>query len=116
MIDYPTFIQKFEQYPQKDALAYDLRFLYGMRKRVALVGNGPRCMMLKDGTAVVPTYFSDTLNIVDLNTANVQSVAMVKITETEYSVVRNTLMMRNIVSRTGSRVTDAIRVMHVWMP
>ena len=46
-----------------------------MRKRVALVGNGPRCMMLKDGTAVVPTYFSDTLNIVDLNTANVQSVA-----------------------------------------
>ncbi len=78
MIDYPTFIQKFEQYPQKDALAYDLRFLYGMRKRVALVGNGPRCMMLKDGTAVVPTYFSDTLNIVDLNTANVQSVAMVK--------------------------------------
>ena len=78
VIDYPAFIQKFEQYPQKDALAYDLRFLYGMRKRVALVGNGPRCMMLKDGTAVVPTYFSDTLNIVDLNTANVQSVAMVK--------------------------------------
>ncbi len=78
VIDYPAFIRKFEAYPQKDALAYDLRFLYGLRKRVALEGNGPRCMMLKDGMAVVPTYFSDTLNIVDLNTTDVQAVAMVK--------------------------------------
>lgn len=78
VIDYPAFIQKFETYPQKEALAYDLRFLYGLRKRVALEGNGPRCMMLKDGKAIVPTYFSDTLNVVDLNTIDVKAIAMVK--------------------------------------
>ena len=59
-------------------MAYDLRFLYGIRTRVPLVGNGPRELMLKDGKAVVPTYFSDTLNVVDLNTLGVQTVAMVK--------------------------------------
>lgn len=78
VIDYPAFVQKFEQYPQKDVLAYDLRFLYGMRQRIALVGNGPRCFMIKDGNAVVPTYFSDTLNVVNLNSASVQPIAMVK--------------------------------------
>ena len=78
VIDYPAFVKKFEQYPQKAALAYDLRFLYGMRKRIPLVGNGPRCFIIKEGSAVVPTYFSDTLNVVDLNTDAIHTVAMVK--------------------------------------
>lgn len=78
VIDYPAFIRKFEAYPQKEALAYDLRFLYGLRKRVALEGNGPRCFMLKEDRAVVPTYFSDTLNVVDLKTTSVEALAMVK--------------------------------------
>lgn len=78
VIDYPAFIRKFEAYPQKEALAYDLRFLYGLRKRVALEGNGPRCFMLKEDRAVVPTYFSDTLNVVDLKTTAVEALAMVK--------------------------------------
>lgn len=77
VIDYPAFIRKFEAYPQKDALAYDLRFLYGLRERVALTGNGPRSFILKDGKAIVPTYFSDTLNIVDLNTCRVDAVPLV---------------------------------------
>ncbi|MDE6172207.1 MAG: YVTN family beta-propeller repeat-containing protein [Bacteroides sp.] len=78
VIDYPAFIRKFEAYPQKEALAYDLRFLYGLRKRVALEGNGPRCFMLKEDRVVVPTYFSDTLNVVDLKTTSVEALAMVK--------------------------------------
>ena len=78
VINYPEFIKKFEAYSPKASLAYDLRFLYGIRTRVPLVGNGPRELMLKDGKAVVPTYFSDTLNVVDLNTLGVQTVAMVK--------------------------------------
>ena len=78
VINYPEFIKKFEAYAPKASLAYDLRFLYGIRTRVPLVGNGPRELMLKDGKAVVPTYFSDTLNVVDLNTLGVQSIAMVK--------------------------------------
>lgn len=78
VIDYPAFVQKFRQYPQKEALAYDLRFLYGIRKRIPLVGNGPRSFMIKDGDAVIPTYFSDTLNVVNLKSEVVRSVAMVK--------------------------------------
>lgn len=77
VIDYPTFIQKFEAYPQKDALAYDLRFMYDVRRRVALEGNGPRSLLLKEQTAVVPTYFSDTLNIVNLNTLQVSALPLV---------------------------------------
>lgn len=78
IIDYPAFIAKYEQYPQKDALSYDLRFLYGLRKRVALVGNGPRDFIIKEGRAIVPTYFSDTLNVVDLNTTDIRPIALVK--------------------------------------
>lgn len=78
VIDYPAFVQRFEQYPQKEALAYDLQFLYGLRQRVALVGNGPRAFIIKDDAAVIPTYFSDTLNVVDLHTCAVQPVALVK--------------------------------------
>lgn len=78
VIDYPGFIQKFNAYPQKDALTYDLRFLYGLRDRIALAGNGPRSLILKDGKAIVPTYFSDTLNIVDLNTHQIDAVPLVQ--------------------------------------
>ena len=78
VVDYPEFLQKYESYAQKEALAYDLTFMYGIRKRIPLVGNGPRCLIVKDEKAVVPTYFSDTLNIVDLNTSEVQPIAMVK--------------------------------------
>ena len=78
VINYPEFVKKFEAYSSKSTLAYDLRFLYGLRKRVPLVGNGPREFMLKGNTAVIPTYFSDTLNVVDLNTLDVQFVEMVK--------------------------------------
>lgn len=77
IIDYPAFIRKFEAYPQKDALAYDLRFMYDVRRRVAIEGNGPRSLLLKDQMAVVPTYFSDTLNMVNLNTLHVNTVALV---------------------------------------
>lgn len=77
VIDYPAFIRKFENYPQKDALAYDLRFMYDVRRRVALEGNGPRSLLLKEQTAIVPTYFSDTLNIVNLNTLKVDALPLV---------------------------------------
>lgn len=66
VIDYPAFIRKFEQTANKDELAYDLRFLQGVRERVLLKGNGPRSICLKDDQIYVPTYFSDTLNILNM--------------------------------------------------
>ena len=45
----------------------DLTFLVGLRKRVALPGNGPRSLALVGGKAYIGQYFTDSLDIVDLN-------------------------------------------------
>ncbi len=66
IIDYKAFVQKYEGVPDKSSLAYDLRFLVGLRQRIPLVGNGPRNFVLKEQQAYIPTYFSDTLNIVNI--------------------------------------------------
>lgn len=73
VIDYKKMVDKLQNYMGGvDVLAYDLRFLYSMRKRIALTGNGPRSMSVsKDGSKVyIPTYFSDTLNVLDLSANN----------------------------------------------
>lgn len=67
IIDYPTFISAFKKYPNKEQLSYDLRFLGKMRQRIPLYGNGPRNFIIDNNKAIIPTYFSDTLNIVDIN-------------------------------------------------
>ncbi|MEG0467714.1 MAG: YVTN family beta-propeller repeat-containing protein [Mucinivorans sp.] len=79
IVDYKKMIDKLENYKGGiDMLDYDLRFLYGMRDRVALTGNGPRAMSVsQDGAKVyVPTYFSDTVNIVDLTSEEIKTVAL----------------------------------------
>lgn len=76
VIDYPEFIKKFEAYPDKKNLNYDLRFLYGVRERVTLKGNGPRNFVVSDHKAYIPTYFSDDLNVYDLTTGVLSQVAL----------------------------------------
>ena len=58
----------------KAMLDYDLRFLYGLRKRIPLKGNGPRKMIMENGKLYIPTYFADILNIVDTQTTEITSV------------------------------------------
>ncbi len=74
IIDHKAMLEKLEAYPNKATLDYDLRFLYGIRKRVKLEGNGPREMVVRDGEVVVPTYFADVLNFVDVESADVSAV------------------------------------------
>ncbi len=74
IIDHKALISKFKAYPNKEALDYDLNFLYGLRKRKALVGNGPRNMVLTQDKVVIPTYFEDILNFVDLSSDAVTTV------------------------------------------
>ena len=52
----------------KSLLDYDLTFLYGLRERIPLQGNGPRCMVLTEDKLIVPTYFADVLNFMDVQT------------------------------------------------
>ncbi len=74
VIDHKAMLKKFLSYPDKAMLDYDLRFLYGLRKRIPLEGNGPRKMILENGKLYIPTYFADILNIVDTQTIEITSV------------------------------------------
>jgi len=74
VIDHQKMRKKFEAYPQKDNLNYDLQFLYGLRERIQLDGNGPRSMVFRDKKIIIPTYFADVLNFVDVENGIVSSV------------------------------------------
>lgn len=72
VIDRKGMMDKFLAYPNKQALEYDLTFLYGLRQRIPLEGNGPRNFVLTDSSIIVPTYFADVLNVMDINTLDVK--------------------------------------------
>ncbi|MDL2222165.1 YncE family protein, partial [Parabacteroides sp. OttesenSCG-928-N08] len=74
VIDHPAMRSKLENYPNKAMLDYDLTFLYGIRERIPLPGNGPRSMLLTDKRLYVPTYFADILSVMDLETQEITSV------------------------------------------
>lgn len=76
VIDYSEFIKKFEAYPDKSNLNYDLRFLYDIRERIPLKGNGPRNFVLNGQTVYIPCYFSDDLNIYNLKNKNLESISL----------------------------------------
>lgn len=67
VIDHKAMLDKFLNYPNKQVLDYDLTFLYGLRQRIPLEGNGPRAMALTGNKLIVPTYFADILNIMDIS-------------------------------------------------
>lgn len=75
IVNYPKLIAKLEAYPQKANLSYDLYFMRDIRERLNVVGNGPRNMAMKDGKIYIPTYFSDTMNIITLSTKDVNAIA-----------------------------------------
>lgn len=76
VIDHKALREKFEAYPQKENLNYDLTFLYGIRTRVPLEGNGPRNMVFSGDNLVIPTYFADILNIMNTRTNALATVAL----------------------------------------
>ena len=76
IINHPAMLEKFLAYPDKEQLDYDLRFLYGLRKRLPLEGNGPRSIYLNGDKLFVPTYFSDILNIIDLSSDELASIEL----------------------------------------
>ena len=68
VIRHKEMLDKFLAYPDKKLLEYDLTFLYGLRERIPLQGNGPRAILLADRRLFVPTYFADILNVMDIHT------------------------------------------------
>ena len=76
MINHPDMLEKFLAHPDKALLDYDLRFLYGLRKRLPVEGNGPRGMYLTNDKLFIPTYFADILNVLNLSSGELTSVAL----------------------------------------
>ncbi|MGL4852795.1 MAG: PQQ-binding-like beta-propeller repeat protein [Phocaeicola sp.] len=76
VIDHKAMLVKFENSPDKSVLDYDLTFLFGMRERVNLSGNGPRSMVLTSEKLIIPTYFADVLNIVDIKTLDIDAISL----------------------------------------
>ncbi len=74
IIDHPAMLRKFLSCPDKAALAYDLTFLNGLRRRIPLQGNGPRAFCLAEGRVVVPTYFADVLNVLHIPDGRLETV------------------------------------------
>ncbi len=73
----------------------DLGFLAGLRERVQLDGVGPRAMVVAGGLAYVANYFSDSIDVVDLE-ALCESMASIPLGPwPEMSVVRQGEMWFN---------------------
>jgi YVTN family beta-propeller protein len=67
VIDYTKFIDKLESTSIKETLSYDLRFLSDIRKRIKTNGNGPRVLKIVEDKVYAANYFSDNIDIFDLN-------------------------------------------------
>lgn len=76
VIDQKAMQEKFLNYADKSTLDYDLTFLYGIRERIPLQGNGPRGMVLGEDKLIIPTYFSDVLNILDIHTHELKAFTL----------------------------------------
>jgi YVTN family beta-propeller protein len=50
----------------------DLSFLVGVRRRIALAGEGPRALAVVGSTAYVAEYFTDSLSVVELDSQDEQ--------------------------------------------
>jgi YVTN family beta-propeller protein len=82
IIDFPALLRKLDALPatpppamaNRDAASRcaadvpnDLSFLHGLRRRIKLNGNGPRGLVLAGPRAFVASYFSDSLDVVELS-------------------------------------------------
>lgn len=76
VVDRTAFTDKLNAYADLEELENDLYFLRDIRERVPLNGNGPRAMKIKDGKLYIATFFSDTLNVVNLADNEVEAVAL----------------------------------------
>lgn len=76
VIDYSELMNRFLSSSDRFNINYDLTFLYGLRKRIPLYGNGPRNMCASNGKLYIPTFFADTLNILDCGSAELTFKAL----------------------------------------
>ena len=74
VIDYPKLMERIENAEDKESLSYNLQFLQGIRNRFPIKGNGPRSFVMDDNEILIPTYFSDTLSIINRSDLSVSAI------------------------------------------
>jgi DNA-binding beta-propeller fold protein YncE/mono/diheme cytochrome c family protein len=65
VIDAPALLSKLAQGPAGRVID-DLSFLQGVRRRIPLKGNGPRCLAVRNNRVWIGGFFSDSLEVIDL--------------------------------------------------
>jgi YVTN family beta-propeller protein len=74
----------------------ELSFLYGIRERIKLRGKGPRALIIIGNKAYVAEYFTDSLDIVDINTETRSRITSVELgPKTEMTIRRKGQMLFN---------------------
>lgn len=68
IIDFPAMIKKLGGLEDLKALSYDLTFLRGLRERIPVQGDGPRAIRLVKDKVVSALYFSDAIQVDNLDT------------------------------------------------
>ncbi|HKL22212.1 MAG TPA: hypothetical protein VJ904_10420, partial [Tichowtungia sp.] len=77
LIDLAAMTEKIEhESAQSDAVAHlnahnNLSFLAGIRRRIKLTGNGPRSLAVAGNTAIIPHYFSDSVDLLDIDSGEI---------------------------------------------
>jgi YVTN family beta-propeller protein len=73
----------------------DMSLLLGIRRRIPLSGNGPRALALAGGRAWVCGYFSDTLEAIDLGSAQPAVAAPIRLSHAPMTDLRRGEMLFN---------------------
>jgi mono/diheme cytochrome c family protein len=95
VIDVPALLEKLAQKSSSIDPADDLSFLTGLRRRVALSGNGPRAMAVAGSRVYVAGYFSDTLETLNLDTPELPPQVIVRFSAGKASLRRRGEMLFN---------------------
>lgn len=66
-IAYQAFINKLMNHPNKQQLTYNLNFIQNVRNRYPVQGNGPRSVLMTEKQLFIANYFSDNIEIIDLD-------------------------------------------------
>lgn len=74
VIDYSKLMERVENTKDKESLSYNLQFLQGIRNRFPIKGNGPRNFIMDKEKILIPTFFSDTLSIVNRSDLSVSAI------------------------------------------
>jgi YVTN family beta-propeller protein len=84
-IDYKALAKKLSEHPNKQNLAYDLKFLSDIRERIGIEGNGPRAILSFRNRVYVANYFSDNLNVLSRDHSSWSSLENIELTGHSHS-------------------------------